>query len=297
HSGWVFEPARELSPPRLPADFLRDFDGLLGQAAAVGVRMWPVLLGFEFFGPLLRSTASVSSGGRSAFVFGRSGSEASIERFFDATLAPLLDVARARSSAVGAFEVMNEPDWAVRRNPFGFFGRGSIGPAAMGRFLVLGARRIAEAGFLATIGFTDAEPSWLARRERDELARLGASGAYVHQLHHYPGTHRPRRLRPHAELPIRPCIVGELPSSLGTWGPSNHMRWEDAGLAETAADRFLIERLALIERLGYPGAFVWGLHSRDGATSWSEGQESQIRQLVARIRKGENGPQTGGDPR
>ncbi len=268
-------------PPALPPPFVRDFDGLLAACEAADVRLWPSLVSFEFFGPLRRYDERVTSGGRGTLVFGAKGDERAIERFLDATLAPLLAVARARRSAIGAFEVINEPDWAVSKR-FGLRG-GSVPPVWMGRLLSLAARRIAEAGFVATVGFTDADPGWLPRRDRRELVRLAARGAYVHQLHHYPGAHRPRRLRRHAELPIRPCIVGEMPTSLGTWGPSANMRWEDPGLAEADPGRFLYERLALVRRLGYPGAFVWALNANDGATSWSEGQAAQIRAFAERL--------------
>lgn len=270
-------------PPELPDAFVVDFDGLLAACEELGMRLWPSLLSFEFFGRFHRYNERVTSGGRAPLVFGPRGHERSIERFLEATLEPLLAAARARSGSIGAFEVVNEPDWVVTRLPFDRRG-GRVPSEWMGRLLSLASRRIAEAGQLATVGFCDADPRWLPRRDRRELMRLAARGSYVHQLHHYPGAHRPRRLSPHAELPIRPCVVGEMPTSLGTWGPSHNMRWKDPGLAEANPRRFLRERLELVRRLGYPGAFVWALNSEDGATSWREEQGAQIRAFADGLR-------------
>jgi hypothetical protein len=286
-------------PPALPPAFVQDFEGLLLACRAAGVRLWPSLLSFELFRPLEVRADGVTLSGRGAFVFGRLGRDAAIEAFLDATLAPLLAAARRIPDAVGAFEVMNEPKWVVESERFRLLNwsrcasaplhglswsrrasaplhRPRVRPRAMSRFLLLGVRRIVEAGFVATVGFFDPDPPWLAASTRRELVRLGASGAYVHQLHHYPGRHHARRLRPHATLPIRPCIVGEFASAQGTPFVSEHMHWEGPGLREGDRERYLEARLSFIERLGYGGAFVWGYHSSDGASEWGEGQARQL---------------------
>ncbi len=281
--GEVFERDPGIALPRLSEAFLRDFDGLLAACEATGVRLWPSLLGFETFGPLVRHDGAITSGGRASLVLGEDGGARAIERFLDVTLSPLLRVAAARPSAIGAFEVVNEPDWAVLRGKVDHR-VGSVEPEAMGRFLSLAVARIAEAGLVATIGFSDADPRWLPRRDRRELLRHAARGAYVHQVHHYPSVYKARRLVPHRELPIRPCYVGELPTARGTWAPSANMRWLDRGLAETDVTRFLVERLELVRRRGYPGALVWALHSSDGATGWGDDQAAQIRAFAERLR-------------
>jgi hypothetical protein len=268
------------SPPRLPKAFVRDFEGLLRACLSAGVRLWPSLVSFELFQPLVMHPGGVTSGGRAPLIFGRFGRVASIEAFLDATLEPLLDAAKRVPGALGAFEVVNEPDWAVRGS---LFRRAPVRASAMSRFVERGVRRIADAGLVATVGFIDADPRWLAASTRRELIRLGALGAYVHQLHHYPGRYRPRRLMPHAVLPIRPCLVGELATAQGTLHPSDQMRWEGEGLREDDAGAYLEARLRLIERLGYPGAFVWGYHSKDAASAWGEAQAEQLRAFAATL--------------
>src|SRR5690606_33642770 len=119
------------------------------------------------FGPLREHGRGVTSGGRAPFVFGHYGSDAEIARFLDATLSPLLAMAQRRSEAIGAFELVNEPEWAVRvlRRP-----TRPIPARFMRRFVALGVERIVAAGLRATVGFVDARAAFLDRALVSHLA-------------------------------------------------------------------------------------------------------------------------------
>lgn len=266
--------------PPIGDAFLRDFRGLLGACSRAGVRLLPSLVSFELCQPAVRKNGGVIGRGRLRFALDA--------RFFERTLEPLLSAARDHRDAVHAFEVMNEPEWVVRegsiqldRPSYGWTpSLRTVRADEMLAFLEQGLERIEAHGFVATIGFCHARAKWLTPRFERMLVERAQRGAYVHQLHHYPTLSGHRTLPHHADLPIRPCLVGELPTAIAK-GPEN-AKWLDPELAATELDRtrFLEARLDLIRRRGYPGALVWSAHSDDTRKSFTENERAQIARFA-----------------
>ncbi|MBO6933991.1 MAG: hypothetical protein JJ863_03425 [Deltaproteobacteria bacterium] len=274
--------------PPLRESFLADFEALFRVAADAGVKLMPSLCSFELFHPVELQGADVFSRGRGALVFGNDGDDAAqIDRFLDATLEPLLDVAARYRDTLEAFEVINEPDWSVEGGPLhGRFHGWSVrimpktvSAPMMARFLERGVERITERGLRSTIGFKLANPKWLPRALATRLATLGANGDYVHQVHHYPSLYEPWRLRRHDSLPIQPCIVGEMPTSQAKAFGVGHGWWRErlGDLSRAGdADAFLERRLEICAELGYPMALVWAAKSGDEMTAWGPRERAQV---------------------
>ncbi|MCB9597734.1 MAG: hypothetical protein H6719_33765 [Sandaracinaceae bacterium] len=258
--------------PALPRAFLEDFERLLDACALTGVALWPSLVSFEAFLPLEVQAAGVTSRGRDAIVLDPG--------FFDATLEPMLDVCAGRPGAVRAFEVVNEPRWAMTKGWLhAAYGEHPpwVRPEVMSRFVVDGAERIARRGIRASVGFLDAAAPWLTTEGRGRLRHLAGSGRYVHQHHHYPSVVGEPTLPPAWRSAIRPVWVGELSTS-------RHGRWNDTGLAEDDDDAYLARRLALVEAYGYEGALLWARHAEDPHTRWDATVEAQVRAMGRQAR-------------
>ena len=281
-------------PPPLPKAFLDDFEALFAAAAEAGVRLMPSLCSFELFHPIARKGVGVVSRGRGAFVFGDEGDDvAQIERFYDATLEPLLDIAGRHRQALEAFEVINEPDWAVENGPMHGKFRGwkvrvtpkTVSAAMMSRFLERGVQRILDRDLKATIGFKLARPRWVDDGLYAQLARWGSAGKYLHQIHHYPSLYEPWPLPRHERLPIRPCIVGEMPTKQARLIGLRHGYWWERprDIARAASEQeYLIRRLEIVEERGYPMALLWSANATDGMTDWSSTVQAQLRGRHAR---------------
>ncbi len=289
-------------PPPLPGAFLEDFVSLLGACARTGVRIIPSLASFELFQPALVDADGVVRRGRGAFVFGDDPDDDAsgaldvthIDAFLDATLTPLLEASRAHADAVFAWELVNEPEWAVASGPlqldphaYGVVPSPKlVSPRRMSALVGRGVERIASAGFVATVGFGDPSPGWLDPEVLDRLRALAADGRYVHQRHHYPTLISSRRLPRHDESPIVPCILGELPSAPAS-GPEN-ARFGDPELhgSERDPERYLEERLRLVHELrGYPTSLLWSARSTDSRKRWGESQRAQFRRYATRLER------------
>ncbi|MBW2464608.1 MAG: hypothetical protein JRH11_23375 [Deltaproteobacteria bacterium] len=284
--------ALELRPgaprPPLPEAFLDDFAGLLGAVRRAGLRAIPSLTSFEFFQPAVVLPDGLSKRGRGDLVFGTErGTD--VAPFLDAALDPLLDVADACASAVHSFELINEPGWAVARGPLQVdhdaYGPlpspRLVTPAQMNAFIGEGVERIVRAGMLATVGFADPNPRWLARAVLDRLRYHAGRGDYLHQRHHYPTILQDHTLPAHAASPITPCMLGELPTAMG--GALDNIRWRDRALGETERDpsRYLEARLRLIhDERDYPISLLWSARSGDGRRTWGDAQLAQVRRFV-----------------
>ena len=282
--------------PPLSEAFLEDFGALLHAFAKRGLRLMPVLVSFEFFHPVSVQVGGVASRGRNAFVFGDGGRDVGqIERFLDATLSPLLRISEGYREAIEAWEVMNEPDWSTEGGPLharldgdGFHVMPKTVPAdMMSEFLERSLRRINAADFVSSVGFKKANPTWVSASLRDFMVTRAAAGEYLHQVHHYPSLYEPARLKPHASLPIQPCIVGEMATIQGK--PLGlHIAWWRERLRDIRragqSDEYLRRRLEIVEELGYPMALLWSAQSKDLATDLSPQRVAQVgRYAQARV--------------
>ncbi|MCB9615339.1 MAG: hypothetical protein H6722_23135 [Sandaracinus sp.] len=285
--------------PTVPDAFLRDFEGLLRAGANAGVRMVPVLCSFELFFPREPQGRRVVSGGRGPVALGEHDDEAAthVNAFLDATLRPMLEVARGHAEAIEAFEVANEPDWVVRGGPLHVRLHGrriermpkTVTPHAMCTFLGEAVRRIDAAGLPATIGFKQLRPKWLTAELRRTLGELAARGRFLHQVHYYPSLHEPLPLPPASRSPFPRVVVGEMPIAHGRWLDPFFMRWPDGGPSrwarEADSQRYLQSRLELVAERGYDAAWLWSAHGTDAASGYGPSQRAQIRRFVASRRR------------
>jgi hypothetical protein len=278
----------ETTRPSLPASFVDDFAALLRTCARAGVRAVPSLVSFELFQPLVSLPKRMSKRGRGDLVFGSEHGR-DVAPFLDAVLGPLLDAAQAERGGVYAFEVINEPGWAVRGGPlqidrpaYGLLPSPKLVSAEqMGALIAEGVERIVARDLTATVGFVDPAPRWLSPRVMSRLAALAGEGRYVHQRHHYPTVLGDHTLPHHDESPITPCILGELPTAMG--GAIDNIRWRDSEVRATERDpsRYLEARLRLIhEARSYPASLLWSARSGDGRRSWGEAQLQQVRRYA-----------------
>lgn len=268
----LVETLRQEAPPlpQLSDAFVEDLKGLLDLCDAIGLRAIPSFISFEaFFPPLFVGDGTVKHGrGALALGAGRVADEAHLERFFSATLDRLLAIpgprGEVRHPAVLAWEVMNEPDWAVRK--------GYVSPDAMCRFLGAGVERVVRAGFVASIGFVWAEVAWMTPSLGERLRELAASKLYLHQLHYYP--------RVGDSLPAvedspfgDSTIIGEMASN-----DSERARWPDASLrfSEAQPDHYLAERLERAEEQGYTLAILWSMFANDDKSGFDPSIARQI---------------------
>ena len=153
----------------------------------------------------------------------------------------------------------------------------------MESFILKGIRRIANAGLRGTVGFHSSDVPWMSTEGIAELQSHAKRGHYIHQHHHYPVAYG-RHTLPHANTsPIRPCLLGEFPTAMGTPSIEN-IRWRDKLLRETEShpDGYLQARLSLIEEYGYDGAMFWGINSTDNRSSFNATQQKQIRAFAGR---------------
>lgn len=216
--------------PLGPDDFLfADLDAALEAAAASGLKIIFVLLDFLWFDKA-SMVNGVQTGGRSNTVTGAAKQRALHQR----VLAPLLR-RYGRSSAILAWDIVNEPEWATRG-----LGGGIISPAvsflAMRRFIKRVTRLVhRHTGHLATVGLGNASGLPLVR----------GCGLDFYQVHWYDRWESLAPLeRPVPELDLdRPLLLGEFPTK---------------NSARPAA-----EITAASQKSGYCGALAWSLLAED----------------------------------
>lgn len=256
--------------PPLSDEFVADVRGLLDLCDAIGIKALPSLISFEaFFPPLFVGDGTVKHG-RGALVLGRDrdAKPEHLEQFYAATLDRLLAIPGPRGEvthpAVLAWEVANEPDWAVDK--------GHVSADAMCRFLGAGLDRILRAGYATSIGFVWANVKWMLPSFGARLASLAAEQKYIHQLHYYPrlGSSLPST----RDSPCGPAtIIGEMASN-----DTGRAAWPDAEVkgSESDPDRYLFERLVRAEKQGYTMAILWSIFANDDKSGFDASMERQI---------------------
>jgi hypothetical protein len=261
----------------LAPGFVDDFEALLALCAELGLSLLPVLIDHHFAFPGLahdsedartlslwdrtprkgqkpswRLLAARERASRMPVGYVKGGRVDVIAdaratgRFIDSVLVPLLAASQRYEHAIYAWELINEPDWIMRRLPFepGF----RLPRATVCRFMEQGLGVIRDHGFVATVGFASARS---LRSVQGELPALA-----LNQLHYYPRG-RFARLAAARFANGRPAIVGEFATESAVLGP-----WPDL-----SADRQQIAaRLALARDKGYQAALLWSYRARDRAT-------------------------------
>ncbi len=269
---WRFDP--------LPADhsfhrqLVDDFEFLLQTCAAHGLQLIPSLIDFHwcFPGEEIPGNPGIIKGGRGEILTDRAKREA----FFDAVLEPLLAVSVAHHQTICAWELINEPEWAVRPPALLFWQQDekrTIAKEEMLDFIATGLARINRCSlddglpaFHSTIGF--------AHFETLEDWGSAALGATFHQYHYYAQNGQP--VAPHESTGCAPCFVGELATAV-------ERPWPDL------ESQSITSRLASLEAKDYPAAFLWSANATDPATAWTAAEEAEtIAWLSKRVERYQN---------
>jgi hypothetical protein len=221
----------------LDALFYRDFDVLLQAAAHHGVLVMPVLLDFGWCA-YPRTVSGVQLGGH-ADVIRHAGKRRS---FLDRALQPLLE-RYGTHPAIFAWDVCNEPEWAVDAAGNTLRERHDVvSPAEMQAFVRSCAEYVHRLtpNQLVTLG--SARRMWLSRWTGCDLD-LYQFHWYDHFVHE-----EPFPWRPYDELGLdKPCIVGEVPTAGTSILPQEFV-------AAAAAGR-------------YSGVLFWSYGARDAASN------------------------------
>ncbi len=263
------------SPTPLDPGVAVDLRALLDLCSRIGLRAIPSLVSFEWFFPPRRGRGGIVRRGRAELALGpgADGGARSLDAFFDATLEPLLRIpgssGQPTHEAVFAWELVNEPDWCVKKH--------HVAPAAMSRFVERGVERIVDAGYVATVGFLHAEVPWLAERTRDRLVALARRGRYLHQIHHYPRARGPGLPVASASPFGEATLVGEMASN-----DAPSARWPETSLraSEEDPEHYLERRLELVETAGYRLALLWSRNANDEKSGFDASVREQIRRFT-----------------
>jgi hypothetical protein len=259
---WTFDP--------LPAGHSfyerlhEDFEFVLKICRFEGLKLFPSLIDFYWCreGTPVAGSPGIVKGGRQDIV--RDPEKRQV--FLDRILEPLLESSARYRDSVYAWELINEPEWAVRKSPVFKKKGGSrrVSREEMKEFIAEGIRRInakrvpdGSAAFPSSVGFAH----WESLDEWD-VERLGIT---LHQFHYYAQRHG--SLPGYQDLKIHPCVVGEFATAAGR-------EWPELKLLNR--DQSTANRLCCIEDKGYPACFMWSAKAVDRATRWTEEEQRQV---------------------
>jgi hypothetical protein len=239
-------------PRGLDDVFFEDVDALLAAARAHDLRVMPTLFDFHLSAPL-RLVSGVQVGGR-AHLFGPEARGAVIER----VLAPIFQ-RYGGEEAIEAWDLLNEPEWCLRRSrAFGLprgFGRPSVSFTELQAFLEDAVRCAHEsAGQPVTVGSAG---TWC-------LDLVRPIGLDFYQIHWYERFGWAALETPVTGLDLdRPVILGEFS---GARSPRSVAR-----VLDTA------------ERAGYRGALVWSVLADDDQSGYPPEIVAWVRDRERRI--------------
>jgi len=235
-SGVVFE--NDGVPQALDHSVFADIDAITAAARRHQIGLMPVMLDFHVCGePAIVN--GVQTGGRSHLLVRPDASAA----FMDRVVRPIVE-RYGTDPAVVAWDVMNEPEWCLKRR----FSRTGVTFDVLRRFLgetVECVRRFARQP--VTVGSAG---TW-------RLDLVTPIGLDFYQIHWYERFGWSALARPVAELGLhdRPVVLGEF-----------------AGRAVR-----LDEVLAAAKRAGYAGAFVWSALAEDSESAYPPDLGAWIR--------------------
>ena len=261
-SAWTFDP--------LPSDHpyyrqLRDdVEFILQACARHSLKLFPSLIDFHWChqGTAIAGDAGIVKGGRYDII----RDPAKRRAFLDRVLDPLLEAAVAYRDSIYAWELINEPEWVIRK--FSFSGKKdgnrTVSRREMKAFIKEGIGRInskllpdGRPAFQSSVGF--------AHWESLETWDSGKLGVTLHQFHYY--AQEDRGLPPHPYAEDQPCVVGEFATAAARDWPDLKSRQQDQTVAN---------RLSCVEEKGYPACFMWSARAVDAATRWTADEHEEI---------------------
>ena len=229
-------------PAGLDAHVLRDMDAAIEALEGAGVRAIFVLFDFHWF-HRARVVNGVQLGGRGPWL-----ADAALRaRTFEDVLAPLLD-RYTRSSAIAAWDIINEPEWVTRHGNAVSWMR----PVVARRVERTGVSREAMRAFIGDacrlIHVRTMQAVTVGSASASSLDLVRGLGLDLYQVHWYDRyeLHSPLGC-PVADLALdRPVLLGEFP---------------------TRGSRYATgEILATAREAGYAGALGWSAAADDEAS-------------------------------
>jgi len=255
-------------PPNLTKEFKEDFELLLHILQTHSIKLIPSLIDYQWCLPGKDKTKKGDlfppgfvARGRSEIIINSSKRKIFLDRVLD----PLLAITQKHTSAVYAWELINEPEWVTMISSKDDPTKRTIPLSEMLAFIREGVGRINSRGFRSTIGFAHYKsiPDWNRWSHADAKRGLGVT---LHQFHYYPDPKKSPPLLQHNFSPKYPCFIGEFSTS------AKHKPWPELKSQDVKS------RLNLIEHKGYPAAFPWSVHGKKAATDWS----SQVHRMIGR---------------
>jgi hypothetical protein len=261
---WAFDPLPAVHP--FYGSLRDDFEFVLQVCRTSGLQLLPSLIDFHWCrqgAPVAGNTGIVKGGRRDVIL-----DPEKRRVFFDRVLDPLLRSSLQYPDSIFAWEVINEPEWIVRKTSLYGQGEGrqDVSQIRMREFIAEGIRRInaqplpdGNSAFRSSVGFAHWES--LDQWDAEEL------GITLHQFHYY--AQQNCDLPRHSHLKNQACVVGEFATAAGP-------DWPDLKLLNK--DQTITNRLCCIEDKGYPACFMWSANAIDPATRWTE---ETHRELIA----------------
>jgi len=268
NDGWTADPLPAGHPVH---DQIReDFTFILETCSKHNLKLFPSLIDFPWCqeGMAVAGNRGIIKGGRHDIIRNADKRRAFLERVLD----PLLDVSVRYADSIYAWELINEPEWVVRK--LSLFGEKNknkpLSREAMKDFIREGTRRInrrldskGRSAFRSSVGF--AHWNSLGRWDAQAL------GITLAQFHYYAQGNR--SLPRHSQLTACPCVVGEFATAAAR-------EWPD--LRPTG--QRVTDRIACAEDRGYEACFLWSARAADEATCWTD-QEQQETLVYTRPRR------------
>lgn len=232
--------AADGSATGLDEKFFSDFDKMLEVARLQNIKIIPVLLDFPWCdSPEVDN--GVTKGGHSDII----RNPAKTQSFLDNALIPL--VRRYRNHPqIHAWEIMNEPEWAVQEIPKYFQIGDPVTIAQMREFV----RRCAQA-----VNVLTSAPVMVGSARRKWLSYWQGLGLDLYQFHWYDhfAADEPFPWAPCSALGLdKPCLVGEVPT-IGT-------------------DHSMSEYLQAGQAGGYCGVLAWSYRAGDDFSDFATAQ-------------------------
>jgi len=254
----------------LPSDhpyyrqFRDDVEFVLQACARHSLQLFPSLIDFRWChqGIAIGGGTGIIQGGRYDIIRDPEKRRA----FFDRALDPLLEAAVAYRDSIYAWELVNEPEWAVRE--FSLLrkkeGNCTVPLRAMKAFIAEGIRRIngkllpdGRRAFHSSVGFAH----WKSLETWDS----GKLGITLHQFHYY--AQKDSGLPPYPGEANHPCVIGEFATA-------EEHDWPD--LKGRQQDQTVANRLGCLEEKGYPACFLWSARAADAATRWTADEQEEV---------------------
>jgi DNA-directed RNA polymerase subunit RPC12/RpoP len=278
----------EAGAPELADGFEKDFEWLLGELEKYKMKLVPSLIDFHWCFP--GKFAQGENDGKTKIVkCGRSEVVTDANRrgeFFEQTLKPLLEISNRHKEAIYAWELINEPEGAVKGSGEGDANKNAvIKKNEMVDFIEEGIEIInsKQYGFKSTVGFRRSKTITEWKGSKEFL------GVTLHQFHFYPYPPlEPRTLLEHTFSKDHPRFIGEFGTSkerlmqFSIYFSVKQLeellemdRWDEI------TDQSVDKRLELIQKKKYQVAFPWAMLSLDEYTDWSHA-EKKIKEYLSK---------------